>query len=95
MATKHQNQQSSKRADANDILLFNDIHADPKIGDLGKTDGMTIPEKSLSVKERCKAIDLIRRVLFATPVDGQFVRPLIEGVGEHEKRKELESYEVV
>jgi len=33
--------------------------------------------------------------VFATPVDGQFVRPLIEGVGEHEKRKELESYEVV
>ncbi|KAE8449309.1 hypothetical protein EG329_008210 [Mollisiaceae sp. DMI_Dod_QoI] len=44
---------------------------------------------ALTMEERCKAIEICGGTFFEDPEDCQFVKPLIEGFGEHEDRPDL------
>lgn len=66
-----------------------------KLGDTGSVDGMKILDNALSMEDRSRAIELIGGTFFVKAEDSDFVKPFVDGFGEHEKRRKLERYEAV
>lgn len=55
-------------------------------------EGLRLINGASTMEERCKAIEMAGGSFFERPEDSEFVRPYVEGLGEREERKEIESY---